>query len=223
MRTLIVESPRPVTLVGGGEIAAGDLELAEQLAPTLVAADGGADSLVETGRLPAAVIGDFDSLSDAVRAALPPDRLHHIAEQESTDFDKALRSIAAPVVIAVGFLGARVDHQLAALNTLVQPGRVPCVLLGAQEVICHVPPELRLPTRPGEVVSLFPLVPVRGQSTGLDWPIDGLEMTPGGRIGTSNRASGALQLTAEGPGLLAILPRRLLPDLVAQLPGAAGW
>jgi thiamine pyrophosphokinase len=39
---------------------------------------------------PEAVIGDFDSIRPAARTALPPDRLHPIAEQDTTDFDKAL-------------------------------------------------------------------------------------------------------------------------------------
>lgn len=120
MDRLIVEAPEPITLIGGGEIATGALEEALALAPGLVAADGGAAAALAAGYRPQAVIGDFDSLSEDVRAQLPPDSLHPVAEQDSTDFDKALRSIAAPAVLAVGFLGARVDHQLAAFSTLVQ-------------------------------------------------------------------------------------------------------
>lgn len=217
MTARIVDASEPVTLVGGGEVMPGALEAALALAPRLAAADGGAAAVLAAGRMPEAVIGDLDSLPAALREQLPPGCLHEVAEQESTDFDKALRSVSAPAVIAVGFLGKRVDHQLAAFNTLVQRHATPCVLLGAQEVIFHLTHPVALPTEAGEVVSLFPMQRVRGRSEGLEWPIDGLEMSPMGRIGTSNRALGAIRLEPEGEGLLVILPQRLLADVLGQI------
>ncbi|KIC28745.1 thiamine diphosphokinase [Leisingera sp. ANG-M6] len=217
MNTKIVDVPEPITLVGGGEVASGDLEAALALAPVLVAADGGAAAALAAGQVPRAVIGDFDSLSDDVRGQLPPDSLHPVAEQDSTDFDKALRMIAAPAVLAVGFLGARVDHQLAAFSTLVQGHDVPVVLVGETEVIFHLTRAVELPAEAGEVISLFPMQEVQGRSEGLEWPIDGLTMSPMGRIGTSNRATGPVRLEAKGPGLLAIVPRRLLADVLGAV------
>ncbi|MBY6138963.1 thiamine diphosphokinase [Leisingera daeponensis] len=217
MNTKIVDVSEPITLVGGGEMASGALEEALALAPVLVAADGGAAAALAAGHPPRAVIGDFDSLSDAVRAQLPAASLHRVAEQDSTDFDKALRLIAAPAVLAVGFLGARVDHQLAAFSTLVQGHESPCVLVGETEVIFHLTRPVALPAQAGEVISLFPMQEVTGRSEGLEWPIDGLRMSPAGRIGTSNRATGPVRLVPEGPGLLAIVPRRLLADVLAAL------
>lgn len=217
MNTKIVDVSEPITLVGGGELAAGALAEALTLAPVLVAADGGAAAALAAGHLPRAVIGDFDSLPEEVRAQLPPESLHPVAEQDSTDFDKALRMIAAPAVLAVGFLGARVDHQLAAFSTLVQGHDCPCVLVGETEVIFHLTRAVELPAEAGEVISLFPMQEVAGRSEGLEWPIDGLRMSPMGRIGTSNRATGPVRLEAEGPGLLAIVPRRLLADVLAAV------
>ncbi|MEW2914867.1 thiamine diphosphokinase [Leisingera sp. JC11] len=217
MTAKIVDVSEPITLVGGGEVASGALAEALALAPVLVAADGGAAAALAAGHLPRAVIGDFDSLSDAVRGQLPPDALHQVAEQDSTDFDKALRMIAAPAVLAVGFLGARVDHQLAAFSTLVQGHETPCVLVGGTEVIFHLTRAVELPAEAGEVISLFPMQQVTGRSEGLEWPIEGLRMSPMGRIGTSNRATGPVRLEPEGPGLLAIVPRRLLADVLEAL------
>ncbi|KIC35419.1 thiamine diphosphokinase [Leisingera sp. ANG-M7] len=217
MNTKIVDVSEPITLVGGGEVAPGALAEALALAPVLAAADGGAAAALAAGHLPRAVIGDFDSLSEEVRAQLPPEVLHPVAEQDSTDFDKALRMIAAPAVLAVGFLGARVDHQLAAFSTLVQGHEAPCVLVGETEVIFHLTRAVELPARKGEVISLFPMQEVQGRSDGLEWPIDGLRMSPMGRIGTSNRATGPVRLEAEGPGLLAIVPRRLLADVLGAV------
>ncbi len=217
MNTKIVDVLEPITLVGGGELAPGALAEALMLAPVMAAADGGAAAALAAGHVPRAVIGDFDSLSEQVRAQLPPDVLHPVAEQDSTDFDKALRMIAAPAVLAVGFLGARVDHQLAAFSTLVQGHETPCVLVGETEVIFHLTRAVELPARAGEVISLFPMQAVTGRSEGLEWPIDGLQMSPMGRIGTSNRATGPVRLEAEGPGLLAIVPRRLLAEVLSEV------
>lgn len=217
MKKLIVDETRPVTLVGGGELGGRDLDWAQSLAPCLVAADGGVAHALAQNQMPSAVIGDFDSISPDAMAQLPQDRLFPIAEQDSTDFDKALRSIRAPFVLAVGFLGGRLDHQLAVLNALVQVRQTPCILLGAHEVIFHLTREVALPLQAGETVSLFPLQAARAYSTGLEWQLEGLEMQPGGKIGTSNRALGAITLRAEGAGLLVMVPRKYLPEVIAAL------
>lgn len=224
MTTPIVATQQYVTLVGGGEMAGRDLAEAMELAPVLVAADSGADAALAQGYSPAAVIGDLDSISDDARRRVPTHRLHRICEQDTTDFDKALRSISAPLVLAVGFLGARIDHQLAAFNTLVRRPERPCLLIDPGHVVFLAPPHIRIGLDPGDVVSLFPMRGVTGRSTGLAWPIDGLDLEPHGRIGTSNRALGPVTIDAECAGLLVILPRRALPAAVAALGSASpGW
>jgi thiamine pyrophosphokinase len=219
----IVRSFEPIALVGGGEIGPDDLEVMLIRANTVVAADGGAAPLVESGRLPDAVIGDFDSLDSRHKDQIPVDRLYPIREQNSTDFDKALRSIDAPVVLGAGFLGGRLDHQLAVLNTLVQRQDRPCILLGETEVVFHAPPQISLCITPGDVVSFFPFQRVTGTSRGLEWPIDDLVMEPGGQVGTSNRALADVELTVDAPGLLVMVPRYALDQVMqAFLSGQTG-
>ena len=214
MKDKIIRSDHAVTLVGGGDVGPEDLALALKRAPLLAAADAGAATALEQGHMPTAVIGDFDSLSGAHRASLPPEILFRISEQDTTDFEKALSRIAAPLVIAVGFLGHRVDHQLAAFNTLVRLHDHRCLLIGRHEVIFHLPPRIEVALEPGDTVSLFPLRDLSGRSTGLEWPIEGLDFSAGGRIGTSNRAQGAVTLDTSGPGLLAMMPRRRLDAVI---------
>jgi thiamine pyrophosphokinase len=221
MNQVIVQSSGGVTLVGGAPVSAALFRISQQRAPMVVAADGGANRCFARGVRPEAVIGDMDSISDAARAAVGANRLHPIPEQDTTDFDKALRSIDCPFVIALGFIGARVDHGLAVLTTLVRQAR-PCVLLGPQDVVFHLPRRLHLDLRPGDRFSLFPLAPVTGRSTGLDWPIDGLNFAPDARVGTSNRVStGPVALDVSGPGMLCILPRARLDQVLIALTGAA--
>lgn len=216
-----------VTLVGGAPLGARDLALALRLAPCLVAADGGADRALAAGHMPQAVIGDFDSISPAARsavAAVPANQLHPITEQETTDFDKALRSIVAPFVLALGFAGARIDHGLAVFNTLVRHPDRCCIVLGARDAVFLCPPAITLRLRPGDRLSLFPMGPVTGHSVGLRWPVGGLAFAPDGRIGTSNAVSDpVVRLSFDAARMLVILPRaRLRAALAGLVPGWQG-
>ena len=225
MNLCIVDSPDGVTLVGGGPVQGRMLGMVLRRAPVLVAADGGADRALAAGHVPVAVIGDFDSLSAEARRRIPPDRQHRIAEQETTDFDKALRSIAAPFVLALGFAGARIDHSLAVFNTLLRhPGRV-CIVLGAEDAVFLCPPDLTLRLPVGDRLSLFPMGAVRGTSDGLRWPINGIALAPDGPIGTSNAVSApTVRLRVDAARLLVILPRQRLDAVLDALlpPGADG-
>lgn len=225
MITPIVHSIGAVALVGGGQATPQDLQKALTLTSTLVAADGGANVAAALGVVPQAVIGDFDSVSTQALVGVPRANQHRIAEQDSTDFEKALTRIDTPLVIGVGFLGGRVDHQLGVLHVLLAQQHRACVLLGAQEVICLAPPRLEIPTKADETVSLFPLCPVAGRSRGLHWPIEGLAFAPGVSVGTSNLAKGPVHLEFDAPGMLLILPRRLMPALCDHFlaPHAARW
>ena len=102
-----VVSDTGITLVAGGPVDRTTLRMALKHAPMLVAADGGADRALRHGAEPIAVIGDLDSISDAARTRLGAGRLHHVAEQETTDLDKCLRSIKARFILAIGVTGGR--------------------------------------------------------------------------------------------------------------------
>ena len=213
---MIVESAEGITLAGGAPFGAAMLARARGFAPKMVAADGGADRLLRLGVEPEAVIGDLDSISPGARARLGA-RVHLVTEQETTDFDKALRLVRAPFILALGFWGARADHGLAVLNSLVRLSERPCLVLSNSDVIFHAPADLTLDLPKGSRLSLFPLAPVKGRSDGLEWPIDGIAFAPGGAIGCSNRvASGKVRLRFDGPGMLVILP---IKSLAAALTG----
>lgn len=213
----IVQSPIGITLIGGGPVSPARLQVALQHAPRLVAADSGADRALQLGYHPEAVIGDLDSLSSSARRRLA-DRLHQVAEQESTDFTKALRRINAPFVVGVGFSGGRLDHDLAVLNALARHPTQRAVILGRQDLTFLAPTKLHLRLPVGSRLSLFPLGPVQGSSTGLHWPIDGLEFAPGARIGTSNMVSiPDVRLQFDAPRMLVILPHDQLMSAIQAL------
>ncbi len=218
MSDRLVRSDRPVTLVGGGPVEPRDLSEALVLAPNPIAADGGLNHLAALGVTPAAVIGDMDSLEPALSRDTAFD-VHSIPEQDSTDFEKCLRNIAAPLMIGIGFLGGRSDHHLAAMNALVRHSAYPVVLLGGSDICFRCPGELCLDLAAETRLSIFPMGPVKGRaSEGLLWSVAGLAMRPDGRIGTSNKAlGGRVRLGFDHPSVVIILPRRELGQVVSVL------
>ena len=202
MDEAIVQSRDGVTLVGAGHPRPEDIEEALKLAPTLVAADGGADFAIAAGHKPVKVIGDMD-----------------VSEQDSTDFEKALTRIDAPFVLATGFTAGRVDHTLAVCRALVRRIGPRTLVIGAEDVIFAAPRTLKLDVPSGTRISLFPMAAVTGRSEGLHWPIEGLAFHPSGQIGTSNLATGPIELSFDGPGMLVILPRDALRPALTALSG----
>ena len=223
MNDLPLRYRTPVTLVGGGDFDLPMIEAAHRHAPALVAADGGADRLAELRLAPHAVIGDMDSIAEPERWRAGPAAFVHLAEQDSTDFEKCLYATEAPLYVAVGFTGRRVDHMLAVFHALLRYPAKRVVLMGEHEVSMLAPPGalLRLAVTPGARVSIYPLLPVRAtHSRGLVWPVEGLELAAGSRIGTSNEASQPMiELAFDGPGALVMLEPTALGALVGAVSG----
>ena len=106
----------PITLVGGAEVSAKNFRESMQFASTAIAADGGANTCLRYGINPVAVIGDLDSIDEYSKTQIKQDLIHFISDQDDTDFEKALKRIHAPLILGVGFLGDRVDHQLSLIH-----------------------------------------------------------------------------------------------------------
>lgn len=223
-RINLFESDKPVALLGGAAVSDSLLDDVLGLAHAVAAADGGAAHALARGIQPHLVVGDMDSLSRADAARIPADRLHIIDEQETTDFDKALRHIAAPLVIGAGFSGTRADHALAAYTVLARHADRACLLAGEDEVVFLCPPKLALSPPEGSWFSLYPLGAVTGRSTGLAYPIDGIDFAPHLRVGTSNRVTGPVTLSLDAPLMLVILPRDELAEVATVLAtGQSRW
>ena len=222
MKQLNVRSETGVTLVGGGNPSAKNVTQALSFAPLLVAADGGANFCAEMGHSPAAIIGDFDSLDTEARQRFDRAKLIEISdhtEQHTTDFQKCLARIEAPFVLGVGFTDARLDHTLANFGALAQMPGPPTVLIGTRDIVFAAPRQFDLTLPLGTRLSLFPMEDAKGTSDGLEWPINGLTLSPMGRMGTSNRVVGPVQLRFEKPGCLVLTPPETLSEVLRSLTG----
>jgi len=218
-----ITDAQPVTLLGAAGTGARALARALRRAPRLIAVDGGADEALRLGHRPERVIGDLDSISAAARAALD-DRLVHVPTQDDTDFDKALDRVAAPMILALGFAGGRLDHTLAALSALYRRPGQRVILFAGRQIAFLVPPRLELRLAAGSLISLYPFAPVGCASRGLEWPTDGLVLDPAGMLGTSNRvAGGTVSLSPGGAALLCLVPGAALDSVLAALSDAPPW
>ena len=213
--TLILDSKTPITLVGGGPVEAALLTQAVSFGETVVAADGGLHRAQALGVAVDHVIGDMDSV-DLTKVDGP--KLHPITEQMSTDLDKCLRSCDAPYFVGVGFLGGRLDHQMAACHSLVEASDRQVVLAGKEDLCFLAPLSLSLKLPIGTRVSLFPMGEVAGNSTGLKWPIHAYQFSPALMIGTSNETNAeSVELTFDRRRMLTILPVKFLDDVISQV------
>ena len=213
--TYLVNSDAPSTLVGGGPVEGGLLEQAVSHAGLVVAADGGVHRAQDLGVAVDHVIGDMDSV-DLSKVDGP--QMHPVSEQFSTDLDKCLRSCDAPYFIGVGFMGGRLDHQLAACHSLVEASDKQVILVGDQDLCFLAPFSLSLELPVGTRVSLFPMGEVEGKSTGLKWPIHAYQFSPALMIGTSNETDAeSVELTFDRRRMLVILPVEFLGDVISQV------
>jgi len=201
----------PVLLVGNGPIDEGAVALVRPHCGAVVAADGGLKAALSHGLHPEAVIGDMDSCPADVEQ-MSDIKIIEISDQNTTDFEKCLGLLMAPLILGLGFLGGRLDHELAALNALMRsPQNV--VLIGDTDLVFRLPKTTHISLPLGTRFSTFPMAKVSGVSSqGLAWPLTGRAFAPDAQISTSNHTTlPEITLTNPAQPLLCILPRAHLP------------
>lgn len=213
-KTAIVSEKEAVALIGGGKVTKPTLARISSCVSKYIAVDGGADHLLLAGIEPAAVIGDLDSLSAKSRATFA-DMLHHIPEQSTTDFEKALTQVAAPVILALGFTGGRIDHALSVLNVMARSPASRVVLVDENDASFLAKDGKTQITAPdGCRISFMPLGEAVATVTGVKWAFEHQKMHPAGFTSSSNEiAGGRVELDVTGP-VLVTLPQSQLASAV---------
>ncbi|WP_373635299.1 thiamine diphosphokinase [Yoonia sp. SS1-5] len=201
----IVSAEDIVCLVGGAPFDEAMLPRVSGFVSKYIAVDAGADALRRAGLTPAMVIGDLDSLSADARATFA-DRLCHIQETDTTDFEKALSRVDAAGFVALGFTGGRLDHTLAVLNVLARFQTKPVILLDASDASFLARRGVtRLAPPAGSRIAFMPLAELRCSVAGAHWPFSDQLMHPTGFISSSNAVAGSVVIRTDGP-LLVSLP-----------------
>jgi thiamine pyrophosphokinase len=219
-KTALLNYETPIAIVGGGSVEPALLRELAARNVVLVAADGGADSLDAAGLTPKAIIGDLDSLTDR-EGWEKRTQVLHIPEQITTDFQKALYTTSAPVTLALGMTGKRLDHTLAALSALHEVAtRRRVILVDEVDVALAISGPFAFDAAPKERISVHPFVPIMFERTeGLFYPMNDLLLDPAGRLGTSNEGTGGRVeiVPKDATPYLLILGRERLWDLVEAL------
>jgi thiamine pyrophosphokinase len=182
-------------------------------ANVVIAADGGANALVEAHLRPSLVIGDLDSLDDARLAALAADGVElrrFPREKDETDLELALlhaAAIGAERIDILGALGGRWDHTFANVAMLAMPelhGRQ-VRLIDERQRLFLVRDQATLDGSPGDTLSLLPLTPtVRGVTTrGLFYALDDATLH-------FERARGVSNILIDPPGFVSLREGLLL-------------
>ncbi len=194
----------PVVLLGAGRLYEPDKPLISNLNLPIICADGGFQAAGSLGVKPELIIGDRDSVRPEDIGNTP---YIYDSDQNTTDFDKSLAHVTAPMRLCFGFWGKRLDHSLAALSSLTRSTAKGAILVGEEDICFCAPAEFQLELPAGTPIGFYPLTDVTAKSSGLKYPLDGLTLSPTGRLGTSNETTGNLELSDVNGKLLVILPR----------------
>ncbi|MGQ9547748.1 MAG: thiamine diphosphokinase [Roseiflexus sp.] len=182
-------------------------------ADVVIAADGGANALLEAHFRPLLVIGDLDSLDDARLAALAANGVElrrFPREKDETDLELALlhaAAIGAEQIDVLGALGGRWDHTFANVAMLAMPelrGRQ-VRLIDERQRLFLVRDQATLEGSPGDTLSLLPLTPtVHGVTTrGLFYALDNATLH-------FERARGVSNILIDPPGFVSLREGLLL-------------
>lgn len=160
----------------------------------VIAADQGANILLDSGLRPDIVVGDLDSFDYEAHKDI---NILKIAEQETNDLEKSLRYALQQGVthcVVLGTLGKRIDHTFKNLSVMKEfhPQFESLIYRDDYGDLFLIESPFEMETTPGMIISLIQLSgKVTGiTSTGVEYPLNNESLETGVRDGTSNRATG---------------------------------
>ena len=162
-----------------------------------IAADSGAEALLNRGILPDLVVGDFDSLDPAAKERLIAEGVPLVTyptRKDRTDLHIAIHAASERGAASITFLGLlggpRTDHGLAGMLLLARDefAHLDLRVIDGHAEIHVARDEVTLRGRPGEYVSLVSLaLTTHGVTThGLEYPLVSATLTFGDSLGVSN-------------------------------------
>ena len=163
-------------IIGGGEYPKTDIPLnIIKNTPYIVCCDGAADSLIATGAVPNAIVGDGDSISSENKERFSH-LLHIISEQESNDQTKAIRFCleqGKKRIAIVGATGKREDHSIGNISLLIEYARAGVEVFSFTDYGVFIPCNGNTTHRchKGQQVSIFSITAKNMSAEGLLYPI----------------------------------------------------
>lgn len=141
----------------------------------IVCCDGSVENLLNSGRIPDAIVGDMDSISDVLRTRFS-DRIFVDDNQDTNDLTKAVRWCHASGyndVTILGATGKREDHTIGNISLLAEYSKFMNVKMVTDTgVILPFRESCSLQTFPGQQISIFSIDPeTEITSAGLRYPL----------------------------------------------------
>ncbi len=148
-------------------------------AKKIICCDGAAEELVRRGYIPAAIVGDLDSLSMDI-ARKYSDILYPDAGQETNDLTKAVEWCVDKGIKSATILGAtglREDHTVGNISLLVEYLKVIDAIMVTDHSLFFATGSGRFSSFAGQKISLFaPYGDSRVTSSGLEYPLKKLRL-----------------------------------------------
>ena len=191
-----------------------DLEHEIEKYAAVVALDGAANRLVQSGWFPDVVLGDFDSIDEEVLNQCKAAQVNIVTtpNQERSDISKGLEWVHTTYpdssVYIVGVEIGRYDHHLAAYSALFECDSLATIILDGWEAfrVSSTPRNIR--TNPDKGVSLIPFGTVTGvHLKGCQYALQSETLTTGTR-GISNKATESTITASVEKGHLLLLIER---------------
>ncbi|WP_339063419.1 thiamine diphosphokinase [Tepidibacillus marianensis] len=184
----------------------------------IIGVDRGAEWLMEHGKVPHYIVGDFDSANPSFLESAKEkygDRIQIFpSEKDETDTELAIHSAISlhpKSITVVGAIGTRLDHVLANIHVLLQAEQqnIPSQIYGTNNRIRLVLPNRTLQLQKGEYkyVSLLPLTEnVQGiEISGFKYKLSQATMQIGTPYGISNELINDAGIISIGKGILLVI------------------
>jgi thiamine pyrophosphokinase len=144
---MLYSTQNKLMIVGGADFSEDLFQYVYDAEIPIVAADGGANFLADHNIIPELIIGDLDSVEEQKIKNVETQKIIRISNQNTTDLEKVLLNTQSPLTLGIGFLGSRIDHELAALSALVKFSHKKIILIGEKDIVLLSPPSFSLSFR----------------------------------------------------------------------------
>lgn len=162
----------------------------------IIAVNGGTRHALSIGAIPRVVIGDLDSLTPELKAALrhaSTQFLRFPARKDETDLELALRHAVergASEILLIGALGGRLDQTLGNLLLLALPclRGIDVKIVAGRQTAFLIHDQATIHGMPGDTISLLPIGgdAVGVTNGGFEWPLRNDTLPLGTTRGLSN-------------------------------------
>ncbi|WP_158210922.1 thiamine diphosphokinase [Myroides phaeus] len=209
---IVRDDQEPALIIANGEAC--DRNLMDQLlewSPLVVVLDSAIERVIELGIKIDVLIGDFDRGfdADAYREKQYPIEIVHVADQESTDLEKAFRYLikrGIPAANVIWATGKRADHTITNITNIVKfKDQLKITLFDDYSRIYPLPKLFKKWYEKDTIISLIPIGTVNGIITeNLLYPLKNESLVLGDRTGSSNSvlADGLVTIAYEEGDLL---------------------